>query len=561
MYLLLNAAGYIVGRPVPGLLFNDTKTPLIGAWAGVLGVVAACAYIAPNVQVQLLFPPMPIRIKLLAYFYLGVDVSHFSSAAVMPAGKRLTLGGPRPAPFSSGTPTFSATSSMSPPTRGKNALGRPAPRRTPLNCAGSAEDEEREVNRILDKVKAEGINSLTGAEKDVLAQGHRRPQDQPVTTGPLEFEVVAPSASCSGRCGRVSTPHGLLDTPAFMPVGTRGSVKGILPHMLAELGAQIVLNNTYHLMLRPGAETIQKLGGVHRFMNWAGPILTDSGGCRAFSLADTNTVNDKGSRQVHHRRAPILLTPELAMQVQNQLGPDIMMALDDCPPSIAPEAAERDEAQRRRVLSDVTRDSAKGQRSKRYDQAERLKTKMKTALRSSSSGAKPHDRPTDQALFGITQGGADLARRAWCRGKVTAIDLPGYAIRDVAVGESPEVIAQVVAHTAPLLPASKPRYLMGVGYRAGHRGGRRQGWTCSTASSLRTTAAMPTHSQRPAKSASRTTSTPWTASPSSPDATATPATQPPVRLEDAGRPPIQPPYLRHLFRAGGNARANPRQLA
>jgi queuine tRNA-ribosyltransferase len=286
-----------------------------------------------------------------------------------------------------------------------------------------------------------------------------------VTTGPLEFEVLAPSASCGARVGRVSTPHGSFDTPAFMPVGTRGSVKGILPHMLAELGAQIVLNNTYHLMLRPGAETIQKLGGVHRFMNWAGPILTDSGGYQAFSLADTNTVDDEGVtfKSIIDGRT-ILLTPELAMQVQNQLGPDIMMALDDCPPSIAPEAAERDEAQRRRVLGAVTRDSAKGQRSKRYDQAERLKTANERTLRWLERCKAAHARPTDQALFGITQGGADPAQRTWCAERVTAIDLPGYAIGGVAVGESPEVIAQVVAHTAPLLPASKPRYLMGVGY-------------------------------------------------------------------------------------------------
>jgi queuine tRNA-ribosyltransferase len=286
-----------------------------------------------------------------------------------------------------------------------------------------------------------------------------------VTAGPLQFEISARSKVCGARTGRVTTPHGSFDTPAFMPVGTRGSVKGILPHLLAELGAQIVLNNTYHLMLRPGSELIQQLGGVHRFMNWGGPILTDSGGYQAFSLADTNTVDDEGVtfKSIIDGKT-ILLTPELAMQVQNQLGPDIMMALDDCPPSIAPDAAERDEAQRRRVMGAVARDSVKTQRTRRYDQAERLKIANERTLRWLERCNAAHARPSDQALFGITQGGADLAQRTWCAERVTAIELPGYAIGGVAVGESPDVIAQVVAHTAPLLPEAKPRYLMGVGY-------------------------------------------------------------------------------------------------
>jgi queuine tRNA-ribosyltransferase len=286
-----------------------------------------------------------------------------------------------------------------------------------------------------------------------------------VNAGPLQFEILAKSSACSARVGRVTTPHGAFDTPAFMPVGTRGSVKGILPQQVAELGAQIVLNNTYHLMLRPGAELIGQLGGVHRFMNWPGPILTDSGGYQAFSLADTNTVDDEGVtfKSIIDGRT-ILLTPELAMQVQNQLGPDIMMALDDCPPSVSPDAAERDEAQRRRVQGAVARDSAKGRRARIYDQAQRLTIANERTLRWLERCKAAHARPGDQALFGITQGGADLDQRSWCAQRVTGIDLPGYAIGGVAVGESPEIIAQVVNHTTRLLPADRPRYLMGVGY-------------------------------------------------------------------------------------------------
>jgi queuine tRNA-ribosyltransferase len=237
--------------------------------------------------------------------------------------------------------------------------------------------------------------------------------------------------------------------------------------MLAELGAQVVLNNTYHLMLRPGSELIQAMGGVHRFMNWAGPILTDSGGYQAFSLADTNTVDDEGVtfKSIIDGRT-ILLTPERAMQVQNELGPDIMMALDDCPPSVTPDAADADDAQRRRVSRAVARDatSAKGQRSRRFDQAARLDVANERTVRWLERCKSAHARPSDQALFGITQGGTDMARRTWCAQRICNIDLPGYAIGGVAVGESPEAIANVVQHTAPLLPEDKPRYLMGVGY-------------------------------------------------------------------------------------------------
>ncbi|MCH9058449.1 MAG: tRNA-guanine transglycosylase, partial [Planctomycetes bacterium] len=157
---------------------------------------------------------------------------------------------------------------------------------------------------------------------------------------PLRFEILAESTASAARVGRVTTPHGSFDTPAFMPVGTRASVRGLTPRQVRETGSQILLNNTYHLLLRPGPELIERLGGVHRFMNWDGPILTDSGGYQAYSMADTNAIDDDG---VTFRSTVdgslIRLTPERAIEVQNALGADIIMAFDDCPPSVDPASA------------------------------------------------------------------------------------------------------------------------------------------------------------------------------------------------------------------------------
>ena len=255
-----------------------------------------------------------------------------------------------------------------------------------------------------------------------------------------------------------------------MPVGTRASIKGILPDLVARCGAQIVLNNTYHLMLRPGSELVRDMGGVHRFMNWNGPILTDSGGYQAYSLADTNKVDDAGvTFKSIVDGATIELTPELAMKVQNDLGPDIMMALDDCPPSVNADAAEVDEAQRRRLGNAQRRDevaaaSLRSRRRETLTHAQRLDIANERTIRWLERCKAAHARPHEQALFGIVQGGTDLEKRTWCAERVTAIDLPGYAIGGVAVGERFEQIASVVRHTAPLLPADRPRYLMGVGY-------------------------------------------------------------------------------------------------
>jgi queuine tRNA-ribosyltransferase len=244
----------------------------------------------------------------------------------------------------------------------------------------------------------------------------------------------------------VTTTHGSFDTPAFMPVGTRGTVKGLLPSQVARTGAQVVLGNTYHLLLRPGAEVVQRLGGLHAFMRWDGPILTDSGGYQAFSMADINAVDDDG---VTFRSivdgSQVRLTPESATRAQNQLGADIIMAFDDCPPSSpAPGGG--------------------GAEALRGGGGDRIRLANERTIRWLERCSAAHERPADQALFGIVQGGTDEAARRWSAERITNIDLPGYAIGGVAVGESPEDIARVVRFTAPLLPESKPRYLMGVGY-------------------------------------------------------------------------------------------------
>jgi queuine tRNA-ribosyltransferase len=289
----------------------------------------------------------------------------------------------------------------------------------------------------------------------------------------LNFTISAKSRECGARLGRVETLHGHFDTPAFMPVGTRASVKGILPELVRQTGSQILLNNTYHLLLRPGPELIRTMGGVHRFMNWNGPILTDSGGYQAYSLADANAVDDDGvTFRSHIDGSMVRLTPERAIEVQNMLGPDIMMAFDDCPPSAraadqpAGGDSESDAPSGPRASTDprlaaaVRRDARKGV----YDHEKRLEIANERTVRWLERCKLAHQRPHEQSLFGIVQGGTDLARRSWCAERIANIDLPGYAIGGVAVGESPEDIARVVRHTAPLLPADRPRYLMGVGY-------------------------------------------------------------------------------------------------
>ncbi|MHC4991733.1 MAG: tRNA guanosine(34) transglycosylase Tgt [Planctomycetota bacterium] len=257
----------------------------------------------------------------------------------------------------------------------------------------------------------------------------------------MQFTIESHCTRTEARAGRVSTPHGEFETPAFMPVGTRGSVKGLTVEQVRDTGTQILLNNAYHLMLRPGPELIDELGGVHGFMGWSGPILTDSGGYQAYSMADINSIDDDG---VTFRSiidgSSIHLSPERSIEVQNLLGADIIMAFDDCP-AASGETPGAGSAYRRRLEEAHERTARWLERS--WD---------------------AHNRRDDQALFGIVQGGTDLDLRQRSIDAVCSVDLPGYAIGGVAVGEGTRLIGDVVEFTAPRLPADRPRYLMGVGY-------------------------------------------------------------------------------------------------
>lgn len=235
------------------------------------------------------------------------------------------------------------------------------------------------------------------------------------------------------RRGTITTRHGAFETPAFMPVGTQGTIKGLTPDQVAATGAECILGNTYHLMLRPGAETVAKLGDLHRFMAWNGPILTDSGGFQVFSLGDTNRLDEDGVTFRSHLNGDLVrLTPERSMQVQNLLGADIIMAFDHCPPGDAPPQVQREATDR--------------------------------TLRWIERCIASHARPDEQSLFGIVQGGNDLQDRARCAEVLAQYDLPGYALGGLAVGEGFETMSQVLRSTTPLLPGDRPRYLMGVGY-------------------------------------------------------------------------------------------------
>ena len=276
-------------------------------------------------------------------------------------------------------------------------------------------------------------------------------------SGPITFDVHQRCVSTSARLGTVHTPHGSFDTPAFMPVGTRATIKGLLPDQVADTGAQIILNNAYHLMLRPGDEAVAQRGGVHAFMRWDGPILTDSGGYQAWSMADINALTDDGvlfKSIIDGRR--IELSPERAMQVQNNLGPDIIMALDDCPPSVAGPNAHI-QGRRPELAAAHTKQAGRDHHQRLVDAVERTARWMDRCVQA-------HARKADQGLFGIVQGGGDAGLRQRSAEQITQHDLPGYAIGGVAVGEASDQIAATVAMTTPFLPQDRPRYLMGVGY-------------------------------------------------------------------------------------------------
>ena len=234
----------------------------------------------------------------------------------------------------------------------------------------------------------------------------------------------------AARRGMLELPHGLVDTPQFMPVGTAGSVKAIAPDDLHAIGAQIILGNTYHLMLRPGPELIAELGGLHRFMSWDRNILTDSGGFQVYSLAEKRKITEQGAVfNSHLDGSRHELTPERATQIQLQLGSDILMAFDECPPSQSPRAYHEESLAR----------------------TTRWARRCKEAA------------PAGANLFGIVQGGLYPDLRERHAREISGLDFPGYALGGFSVGEEPRAMWDGVAHAAPLLPDDKPRYLMGVG--------------------------------------------------------------------------------------------------
>jgi queuine tRNA-ribosyltransferase len=249
----------------------------------------------------------------------------------------------------------------------------------------------------------------------------------------FSFSVQATSARA--RAGRLVTPHGEVETPAFMPVGTAGAVKAVTPRDLLEVGAQMVLANTYHLMLRPGEALVAALGGLHGFTGWRGPFLTDSGGYQVFSLSGLRRLSEEGvDFQSHLDGSRHLLSPERSMEIQRQLGADIVMAFDECPPYPAAREA---------VAEATARTTRWAQRS----------------LDAFTRG-QPPDR---QWLFGIVQGGVHLDLREQSAAQIVSLGFPGYAIGGLSVGEPKEDLIRVLDHLDPILPADKPRYLMGVG--------------------------------------------------------------------------------------------------
>ncbi len=245
----------------------------------------------------------------------------------------------------------------------------------------------------------------------------------------MRFTILGRDPASSARVGRVETPHGSFETPAFMPVGTKAAVKAISPSQLRDAGAQVVLCNTYHLALRPGAETVAKLGGLHRFMSWDGAILTDSGGYQVFSLAHLRRVTDDGAEfRSHLDGSTVFLTPERVVDIQTQLGSDILMPLDE--PS--PWPCEKSDADRA-----AARTSAWWKRS-----------------------PQPQD---GRALFGIVQGATNLDLRKRCVEEIAATSPPGFSIGGLSMGEPAQALYEVVEYTSSILPNDRPRYLMGAG--------------------------------------------------------------------------------------------------
>ena len=251
-------------------------------------------------------------------------------------------------------------------------------------------------------------------------------------TSPIRFELIKTCKQTGARLGILHTPHGSFETPMFMPVGTLATVKTLSPEELKEIGAGIILSNTYHLWLRPGHEIVKEAGGLHSFMNWDRGILTDSGGFQVFSLSEFRRIEEEGVYFRNHLNGDkLFLSPEKAIEIQNALGSDIIMAFDECPP---------------------------------YPSTyEYMKKSVERTSRWAERCLKAHKRPNEQGLFGIVQGGEFEDLRRQSAQDLVSLDFPGYAVGGLSVGEPKEVMNRVLEFTTPLLPANKPRYLMGVG--------------------------------------------------------------------------------------------------
>ncbi|HEU0265502.1 MAG TPA: tRNA guanosine(34) transglycosylase Tgt [Geobacterales bacterium] len=247
----------------------------------------------------------------------------------------------------------------------------------------------------------------------------------------ISFTLMGRDQESAARIGTLTTPHGTIDTPIFMPVGTQATVKAMTPGELSQVGAQIILANTYHLFIRPGHELIGRLGGLHSFMSWPGPILTDSGGFQIYSLGELRKITEEGATfRSHLDGTRHVITPERAMAIQEALGADIAMCFDECPPY----PADKEHVRRATELSG------------RW--ARRCKVAKKRA---------------DQALFGIAQGGMFPDLRQQSCAEIVDIGFDGYALGGLSVGEEKELMYGVMDHCAPLLPTDKPRYIMGIG--------------------------------------------------------------------------------------------------
>lgn len=248
----------------------------------------------------------------------------------------------------------------------------------------------------------------------------------------VTYELIKKDSRTKARRGRVNTPHGPIETPVFMPVGTAGAVKAMKPEEVRDMGAQIILGNTYHLYLRPGHEVVKAAGGLHKFMNWERAILTDSGGFQVFSLGAMRKISEEGVEfRSHIDGSKHMLSPEKSMEIQNALGSDIMMAFDEC----APYPADRNY-----VKNSLERTTRWLKRCKEY-----------------------HKNTEQQSLFGIMQGGMYKDLRKQSAEEIVELDLPGYAIGGLSVGEPKEIMYEVMDDCVDYLPADKPRYLMGVG--------------------------------------------------------------------------------------------------